>query len=285
MHLVTGASSGIGRALALELLAAGCDVIAAGRNLAAMEALRGEAGAVAAQHLHVHDLDVASPASIERLAGKLARDRVRLRALVNNAGVSMTREQRTEDGAERTWAVNVRGTFLVTRTLLRAGVFVPGAQVLNVASRLHADKLSHEHARGTAVFSIRDSYLQSKLCTILLARGQSAEAAEVGVRINAAHPGIVRSNLGNDSWFAHVVGRTVGLLLPPASKAARCLLEVMRAVDAGGRSGMYFEEALEKAPTYAGDLNADAAWLVETLGTPTVQAHQARAPAGTADVA
>lgn len=285
MHLVTGASSGIGRALALELLAAGCDVIVAGRNVAAMEALRAETSAAAAQRLRVHDLDVSSPASVERLAAKLARDCVRLRALVNNAGVSMTREQRAEDGAEQTWAVNVRGTFLMTRTLLRAGVFVPGAQVLNVASRLHADKLSHEHARGTAVFSIRDSYLQSKLCTILLARGQSAEAAAAGVRINAAHPGIVRSNLGNDSWFARIVGRTAGLLLPPATKGARCLVEVMRAVDASGCSGMYFEEALEKSLTYAGDLNADAAWLVEALSTPMVRAHQARARAGTADVA
>ncbi len=271
-QVITGCSSGIGRATAFALAKSGHRVVAAGRDMAAMRQLSEEARVMRLPgDIEVRSLDVTSRASVDQFTEGLARDGVQVTTLVNNAGVSMTRMDRTRDGFERTWAVNVRGPYMLTATLARAGLLANGAMVMNLASKFHAKSLSREIALGTAGFSTKQSYLQSKLCVLLLTHGMAQELADVSsIRVNAVHPGIVKSRLGNDSWFARAVGRTVGLLLPPAAEGARRVLQAIDLARSGALSGAYIEDGARGNVAYQGDFEADAHWLCTLLATQIV---------------
>ena len=267
--LVTGASSGIGRALARRLAARGQAVVLAGRDVAAMRALR---DGLLARHpgagLEVDELDVASRRSIEAGVERWASRGLRFAVLVNNAGVAMSRFGRCEDGFEWTWATNVRGPWLLSRALAERGLFADGAQVLNVASSCHARRLDGRSFERYGRLGGADAYLQSKLCLILQTRALATEHGRL--RFNAVHPGIVRSRLGRDGLVANLVGRTVGLFLPPADRAARVLEQVAERVVRCGLNGAWLDAGEPAELGYDGDLDADTARLMAALAADVV---------------
>jgi NAD(P)-dependent dehydrogenase (short-subunit alcohol dehydrogenase family) len=264
--LVTGASSGIGRALACRVAARGEAVVVAGRDVQALERLR---QAVRARRpgaeIRVERLDVASRRSIDAFADRAAAARLRLAVLVNNAGVSMSHFGRCDDGFEWTWATNVRGPYLLSSALVGRGLLGEGAQVLNVGSSVHARRLDgrgfHRYGRLGGV----DAYLQSKLCLILLTRALAAAHGARGIRVNCVHPGIVRSRLGRDGVLANLVGRAAGLLLPPARRAAQALERAAARVAATGLNGAWLDRGDVAEVGYGGDLDGDARLLAAVL--------------------
>src|SRR4051812_20102024 len=132
--LVTGATDGLGRAVAGDLVARGARVLVHGRD---PERARGVAHAIGAGGAYVADF--ASLADVRRLAEEVARDHRALHVLVSNAGVGSTlpgdgERMESADGYELRFAVNYLAGFLLTRLLepvLRAGA---PARVVNVAS-------------------------------------------------------------------------------------------------------------------------------------------------------
>ncbi|HEX7690263.1 MAG TPA: SDR family NAD(P)-dependent oxidoreductase, partial [Burkholderiaceae bacterium] len=276
--LVTGASSGIGRALARRLAARGQAVWLAGRDVAAMRALR---DGLRARHpgaaVEVDGLDLASRQSIEAGVERWASRGLRFAVLVNNAGVSMSRFGRCEDGFEWTWATNVRGPYLLSRALAGRGLFADGAQVLNVASSCHARRLDGRCFERYGRLGGADAYLQSKLCLILQTRALGAEPGQL--RFNAVHPGIVRSRLGRDGRVANLVGRAVGLFLPPADRAARVLEQVAERVARCGLNRAWLDAGEPAELGYDGDLDADTARVMAALAADVVPGGPATASA------
>ena len=130
--LVTGATGGIGRAVALGAAAAGAEVFAVGRDPDKLSALRTDAGRSAG--LHTRKLDLASIRALRKAAqGRLAADGP-FDVLVNNVGVLLHEFQRTAEGLERSFATNLLGHFVLTETLQREGGLAAGALVINVSS-------------------------------------------------------------------------------------------------------------------------------------------------------
>src|SRR3954452_2416202 len=133
--LITGATDGLGRALAADLAGRGARVLVDGRDPARVSDVAAE---VAAGASYVADL--ASLAEVRRLAGEVARDHRELHVLVSNAGIGTTlpgdgERMESADGYELRFAVNYLAGFLLTgllEPLLVAGA--PGARVVNVAS-------------------------------------------------------------------------------------------------------------------------------------------------------
>lgn len=199
-YIVTGATGGIGAAIARRLVSAGVDaLVLACRN-------DSKAGALA-ERLHTQfpdshtrietgHLDLASLASVRAFAASM--DGRRISALINNAGIMPGKITMTVDGIESATATNVVGTALLTEMLLPSivdgGAIVVTTSVTRRMVRLRADWL--EHAATYHGFLRRfKTYGRSKLILTHYAAELARKMANRGIRVNCADPGVVDSGI------------------------------------------------------------------------------------------
>lgn len=200
--LVTGASRGIGRAIALDLAEAGCDVVGVARGGDALAGLGAEIETLGRGFLAV-ELDVAEPADIEGAVGRAWDWQDGIDVLVNVAGVIIRTDplEVTPEEWDRVFSVNVRGTFFVTQAVGRRMLASEGGSVVTVTS-----------LAGEVVTRAAISYQASKAALIQLTRALAVHWAPK-VRVNAVAPGYVRTDL-NAAWLedeenrAYVLGKT-----------------------------------------------------------------------------
>jgi NAD(P)-dependent dehydrogenase (short-subunit alcohol dehydrogenase family) len=207
--LVTGATSGIGRATAIELARRGAALLVHGRDARLGEELL-EAVAAAAPGASAELLvaDLSSMAAVRELADAVRARARRLDVLVNNAGVALRgRERRlTVDGLETTFAVNHLAPFLLTTELLDllgvgAAAGEGPARVVTVSSELHArGVIEFDNLQGERRYDGHDAYARSKLANVLFTRTLARRTAAAGITANALHPGVVKTRLLRDGW-------------------------------------------------------------------------------------
>ena len=192
--VVTGASRGIGLAVATRLARDGFEVVGCARDLAvqqhAFAALAAGESASWAGRLHARAADVADEDSVAALFASLERDFGRLDALVNNAGV-FDRAPVTELSAarfDRVMAVNVRGVFLCCREAFRCMAAQPaGGDIVNVSSLAGVP--------GVDKFVGTSAYVASKYAVAGLTEQLAAEGRPLGIRVKAVSPGAVATDL------------------------------------------------------------------------------------------
>jgi NAD(P)-dependent dehydrogenase (short-subunit alcohol dehydrogenase family) len=192
--LVTGATSGLGRGVALDLAALGATVLLHGRDpergQATLEEFRASTGS---ERLALYQADLASLAQVRSLAERVLNDRGRLDVLVNNAGVgtgpgAQARRVVSEDGHELRFAVNYLAPFLLTRLLRPLLARSAPARIVNVASAgqapLDFDDLMLE--RG---WSGVEAYCRSKLALVMFTFDLADDLRASEVTANCLHPG------------------------------------------------------------------------------------------------
>lgn len=178
--LVTGAGSGLGRAITLALCARGARVVAVGRGRERLEAVAAEAGGTSGS-VRVAPADVADPGSVAALAEALADEQVEV--LVNNAGVPGPVAPLVDiepDEWDAVFAVNVRGTYLMCRAFLPGMVERGAGDVINLAS-----------VSGKRPLTRRTPYTASKMAVIGLTTTLAYEVGPAGVSVNSLSPGPV----------------------------------------------------------------------------------------------
>jgi len=249
--VVTGASSGIGKAACVAFARIGATVIAVCRDPARGAAARADIAAAAADGLPALELaDLSSQRQVRALAGRLAvLDRIDV--LINNAGSVHGERSVTEDGIERTFAVNHLAPFLLTRLLRPALQATAPARVVTVASTAH---------RG-AVLDLGDvnaerrylpmlSYANSKLANILFTRELARRLAGSDVTANCLHPGTVRTRFGQSGSHALRLGLVIARpFLPSAASGARTVVYLASSPDVDGRSGGYYVNRRLRQPS------------------------------------
>lgn len=191
--IVTGASSGIGRATAKRLAKDGCRVLAVGRDEAALELVCQEiatAGGVA----HRLSVDVTFDNSPGQIVAKALELFGRIDVLVNAAGIIASGTVAdTHDAAwDEMMNVNVRAPFRLIREASTAIVAAKGA-IVNVSS-----------VTGTRAFPGVAAYCVSKAAVDQLTRVAALEMAAAGVRVNAVNPGVIVTNLHRRSGMDEV---------------------------------------------------------------------------------
>jgi dehydrogenase/reductase SDR family protein 13 len=197
--LVTGANSGIGRAVAEALARRGATVVLAARSEArttpVLEGIRRQHPGARAEYL---PLDLADFASVRRAAETFLASGQPLDVLINNAGVAGTAGL-SRDGFDLTYAINHIGPFLLTALLLPRLRQSPEGRIVNVSSVAHLRVKSLDWSllerRATPRRSGFADYAATKLMNVLHARELARRLEGTRVTTYAVHPGGVASNI------------------------------------------------------------------------------------------
>ena len=246
--LITGATNGIGAVAAKELARQGCRVTLVGRSQArcddTVEEIRKETG-----NVHVDSLvaDLSKKSEVERLAAAVKERMPRLDVLVNNAGALFLDRRETEDGLERTFALNHMAYFTLTAHLLDLLKKSAPARVVNVSSRAHTGgEMNFDDLQMKKQFSGTGAYANSKLANVLFTTELARRLEGTGVTANALHPGVVATNFGADNgwktWFISVAFRVFGVT---AEQGARTIVYLASSPDVAGTTGRYFYKERE----------------------------------------
>jgi retinol dehydrogenase 14 len=255
--LITGATSGIGKATAIGLANMGASVVMVGRDRgkgqAALAEIK-ERSANASVDLLLADLS--SQEDIRRLADEFKEAYPRLDVLVNNAGVIRSRRIRTADGIEMTFAVNHLAYFLLTNLLLDVLKASAPSRIVNVASGEQRNgTIDFDDLQGEMGYKGAKAYSQSKLATVLFTYELARKLEGTGVSASCLHPGVVGTNLG--SGVSGVFGFTVRALTPlmkSPEKGAQTSIYLASSPEVEGVSGGYF---VKKAEARSSDVSYD----------------------------
>ena len=188
--LVTGATDGLGKALATELARAGATVIVHGRDNNRGKATLAEiTEATGSDRLHWYQADLAHLDQVRDLVGAVAADNPRLDALVSNAGIGSSPGGRQEsaEGIELRFAVNYLAGYLLTRLLLPTLRSSAPTRIVQVSSAGQAP-IDFDDVMLTRSYSGGQAYCQSKLAQIMFTLDLADELAGTGVTATALHP-------------------------------------------------------------------------------------------------
>jgi short-subunit dehydrogenase len=189
---VTGAASGIGRALALELAARGCDLALADRDEAGLQAVAAEIAKTSACKVTVHRVDVGEPGQIQDFATAATAAHPELNIVINNAGVALLGQFSEIDQAQMDWLFNINfwGVVHSTRAFLPHLAKQRAAHIVNLSSIFGIIAPPGQSAYCAAKFAVRGF---SESLRHELAMNNSP------VRLSVVHPGGVATNIARNS--------------------------------------------------------------------------------------
>src|SRR3954464_12254261 len=230
--VLTGATSGIGRAAAAELVRRGAEVAIVGRD---PERVKETAGGV----MHEHVADLSSLEEVRGLADELLARYERIDVLANNAGAMYTSRHVTPDGYEQTFALNHLAPFLLTRLLRER---LAGGRVVTTASDAHKQGvLDLDDLQAERSFSAMKTYGTTKLCNVLFTRELARRAPEL--HATCFPPGVVRTGFGkNDGGIWKVLTTVAGPFFRSPERGARSLVWLALSDEAAGLTGEYVQD-------------------------------------------
>ena len=266
--LVTGANSGLGKAVATALARAGARVLMLCRDAGRGAAARDEVvAATGNERVELLLCDLASQAAIRAGAAEVHRGIDALHLLVNNAGTAFAEHGLTADGVERSLAVNHLGPFLLTNLLLdllRSGASAgDGARIVNVGTRIDTAMDFHDLNWERRPYRMMGAYGESKLGNIHFTRELARRLEGTGVTVNCVFPGVFLSNLGGTDGAQNralkLFAKLFGWALQKPQRAAQRVLYLLTADEVAAVSGEYFGDRKPiPAPLQADDPAANA---------------------------
>ncbi len=254
--LITGATSGIGKATALAIARRGIHTVIVGRNhekclrtaLHIKQKSRSEA-------VDFFIADLASLSDVRKVAAAFKEKYSKLDILVNNVGARFMNYIQSPDGYEMTFALNHLSGFLLTHLLMDTLNKCKVSRIVNVASGAHARALELESLLvNVENYDGRKAYAQSKLANLLFTYELSRRVAGTGITVNAVDPGGVATNFNRNNgfrfWLRHIGAHILARNLTGPQKGAETSVYLAISQDVEGITGRYYRyrQPIESSP-------------------------------------
>jgi NAD(P)-dependent dehydrogenase (short-subunit alcohol dehydrogenase family) len=245
--MITGATSGLGRASALELGRMGAKLILVCRNRERGQELVREIQRAGNPDVELMVADLESQAQIRQLAADFLATGKPLNVLMNNAGVFNMKRALTSDGLEEVFAVNHLAYFMLTLLLLDRIKESAPARIINVSSDLHQRAtIKFEDLGGERSYGGMSSYAQSKLANVLFTYELARRLAGTGVTVNCVHPGAVATNLANHNGaLVGTAWKLISAFTKSPGVGARTQVYLASSPEVEGVTGKYFIDSKE----------------------------------------
>jgi NAD(P)-dependent dehydrogenase (short-subunit alcohol dehydrogenase family) len=243
--LITGGTSGIGRAAATALAAMGAEVVVTGRSRErgelAVEEIRDTSGNA---RVSLMLADLAVQAEVRGLAEEFRERYDRLDVLVNNAGIIQSKRTETPDGIELTLAVNHLAPFLLTNLLLDLLKKSAPSRIITVSSEARRGaKIDFEDLQSERRYRPFKVYGMTKLANILFTYELAERLEGTGVVANSLHPGGVNTNFGNNNRsFGTLIFRAFKPFMRTPERGADTVVYLAVSPEAGKMTGRYLTD-------------------------------------------
>jgi NAD(P)-dependent dehydrogenase (short-subunit alcohol dehydrogenase family) len=243
--LITGGTSGIGRAAATALAAMGAEVVVTGRSRergeSAVEEIRDTSGN---ERVSLILADFAVQAEVRGLAEEFRERYDRLDVLVNNAGIVQSKRIETPDGLELTLAVNHLAPFLLTNLLLDLLKESAPSRIVTVSSEARRGaQIDFEDLQSERRYRPFKVYGMTKLANILFTYELAERLEGTGVVANCLHPGGVNTNFGNNNRsFGTLLFRAFKPFMRTPEQGADTVVYLAVSPEAGKMTGRYLTD-------------------------------------------
>ena len=262
--VITGGTSGIGQLAAVALAKMGARIVLVARDRSRADATLARLGDISPDIAHsVYFADLLRLAEMKRVAAEIVDREPRIDVLINNAGAMFVRRRLTENGFERTFALNHMAYFVMTAGLRERLLASRPARIINTASAAHQGvTLDFADLQSAKSFGARKAYGRSKLCNILFTRELARRVQGTGVTANCLHPGFVATRFGDQS--GGLISRLVWLAkffaIPPA-QGAETIIYLASSPDVRETTGQYFYKSAPTMPSLAAQDDRSAVLL------------------------
>jgi len=241
-YIVTGANAGIGKAVAVGLAARGFPVLMLCRNRSkagqAIEEIRSK---VKGAEVKLVIGDLSDNAGVRLAAENLLREAPRIAALINNAGIWMMKCELNTDGIEKSFYVNCMAPFLLSNLLLERLKESAPSRIVNVNAGLYVfGKLDLEETPYGKDFNMFRTYCNSKLAGVISTMEMARRLEGKGVTVNALHPGVIRTSLGETHDLKGKLLKLPKLLFKSPDKGAEPVIYLAISDDIKDRTGRFF---------------------------------------------
>ncbi len=246
--LVTGSSSGLGKATALALAQLQATVILGCRDKQRGEATLAEikaASATASVDLLLVDLSVQP--SVRAAVSEFEKRYDRLDLLINNAAVFKQRRTLTTDGLETMFATNHLGPCLLTNLLLERLEASPASRIL-IMTAPSTTKVDFDDLQAKKHFNALQAFGASKACNLLFTYELARRLTSTHVTVDAIHPGLVKSSLMREAPAP--IRWVTSLLSSKPEQAALTVVYYASTLEVQGMTGKFFKgrQAIDSSP-------------------------------------
>ncbi|MCF8224055.1 MAG: SDR family NAD(P)-dependent oxidoreductase [Bacteroidales bacterium] len=252
--VITGATSGIGYLTAKKYASGGADLLCINRNPGKSKALKEEIEKEYGVNCDYIIADLSRLDDIYNAGQKLAGIKDNIDVLIHNAGIYLTKRALTEDKLEKSFVIHYLSSFIINFLLVDKLKAQEKARIIYVSSEayrfaawgLRLDDLNWEKRRYTGL----KSYGSAKLAQVLSMLVFDEHFHDSGVKINAMHPGAVKTDTGKDNgrfyrWFKR---NFLDRSLRPAGISAEALYYLGVSDDVKSVSGKFFNLTTEEEP-------------------------------------
>ncbi|MHA1909570.1 MAG: SDR family oxidoreductase [Candidatus Thorarchaeota archaeon] len=249
--IVTGSNSGIGKETARALATMDATVIMVVRDQKRGEVAQSEIiESTGKDSVELMLCDLSSMAEIRRFAQEFKNQYKRLDVLINNAGAVVSKRQITQEGNERTLAVNYLAPFMMTHELLPLLQSSAPSRIINLSSGLHKsatfdiDDLQSENR-----YKSMSVYGTAKLLIVMHTYELARRLEGTGVTVNVAHPGFVATNLGANSGsrLSSFMFKLVKPFQKSATEGAETSVYLASSLEVESVTGRYFAKKMEES--------------------------------------
>lgn len=262
--LITGATSGIGKATALMLAELGATLILLSRNEKKGEKICNQIReAKHNSNVRFYKVDISSMKEVRNVSEKIKSDYNHIDVLINNAGARFDNYFKNDEGIELTFATNHLGHFLLTLSLLDMLRKSEQGRIISISSVAHARGTEDFDDITTPInYDRRLAYGRSKLANIYFTYELSRRLKDNNLTANAVDPGGVATNFSRNNgmfaWAKHYLSYILQRKLITPQKAAETIVYLASSKDVSNITGKYFFEKKEINSSPA-SYNRDAA--------------------------